>query len=120
MWYPGQSFSQALNREVIELFMAALNNDEIKNELRKHIRVELDTQRTKYSGTVQSYESLTSGNVNMQAKMAASGYDVYGRTILTANQDATNQNVYKKIKNQIHYGRSPQHGYYNRGSYSVI
>ena len=29
MWYPGQ----ALNREIVQLFIAALNNDEIKAEL---------------------------------------------------------------------------------------
>lgn len=119
MWYPGQAVSQ----EIVNMFMAALNNTEIKNELSKRIRIELDNQRIKsanYNGTVQSYESLTSGNVNMQAKMAASGYDVYGRTIITSNANATNQNVYKKIKNQIHYGRAPQEGYRNRGSFSVI
>ena len=116
MWYPGHAMSQ----ELIQLFIAAINNVEVQNELRKCIRVELDTQKTKYNGTVQSYESLTSGNVNAQARMAASGYDVYGRTIIGSNANATNQNVYKKIKNQIHYGRSPQEGYRNRGSFSVI
>lgn len=119
MWYPGQALSQ----DLVNMFMAALNNTEVKNELSKRIRIEIDNQRTKtanYNGTVQSYESLTSGNVNMQAKMAASGYDVYGRTIIGSNTNATNQNVYKKLKNQIHYGRSPQEGYRNRGSFRVI
>ena len=56
MWYPGQ----AVNEDVIELILAALNNEKIKAELSKRIRIEMDNERTKYRGTVQSYESLTS------------------------------------------------------------
>ena len=114
MFIPGQ----ALGRDIIELFIAALNNTEIKAELSKYIRVELDTERAKYNGSVQSYDSLTSGSVNMQAKMAASGYDIYGRTILNGNKTATNNNIYKKMKNKIKYGASPQDGYKNRGKYN--
>lgn len=96
MWYPGQAVSQ----EVIKLIVAALNNDEVKAELSKRIRIEMDNERIKrgnYNGNVQSYESLTSGNVNMQAKMAASGYDVYGRTIIQSNHNATNHKDRKSV-----------------------
>lgn len=116
MWYPGQ----AVNEEVIQIILAALNDEKIKNELSKRIRIEMDNERTKYQGTVQSYESLTSGNVNMQARMAASGYDVYGRTIIQGNQSASNQNVYKKMKNQIKYGTAPQEGHRNRGAFTIV
>lgn len=116
MWYPYQGVSQ----EVINLILAALNNNEIKAELSRQIRVELDNQRTKYNGTVQSYSSLTSGNVNMQAKMAASGYDVYGNTIIRGNRNASNNNTYKRMKNKIRYGKSPQQGYENRGGFNMI
>lgn len=116
MWYPYQGVSQ----EVVKLILAALNNNEIKAELSRQIRVELDNQRTKYSGTVQSYSSLTSGNVNMQAKMAASGYDVYGNTIIGGNRRASNNNVYKRMKNKIKYGKSPEQGYENRGGFNII
>lgn len=116
MWLPGQSLSQ----DVVNLILTALNNNEIKAELSRQIRVEMDNQRTKYRGTVQSYESLTSGNVNMQAKMAASGYDVYGNTIIGGNKSASNQNTYKKMKNKIKYGKSPHRGYENRGDYRMF
>ena len=43
MWYPGQ----ALNREIIQLFIAALNNDEIKAELYKQMKVQMDNERAK-------------------------------------------------------------------------
>ena len=116
MWFPGQ----AVNQEVINLILAALNNNEIKAEISRQIRVEMDNQRTKYRGTVQSYESLTAGNVNMQAKMAASGYDVYGNTIISGNRSASNNNTYKKMRNKIQYGKSPQQGFENRGGYHMI
>ena len=116
MWYPGQ----AVNQEIVNLILAALNNNEIKAELSRQIRVEMDNQRTKYHGTVQSYESLTSGNVNMQARMAASGYDVYGNTIIGGNKNVSNNNTYKKMKNKIKYGKSPHKGYENRGGYNIV
>ena len=119
MWIPGQ----VIPRETAQLIIAALNDSDVKAELHKQIRIEIDNQREKtsgYRGQVQSYDSLISGNVNMQAKMAASGYDVYGRTIMGSNANTTNQNVYKKMRNQIKYGTAPQEGYYNRGSRSVI
>lgn len=113
MWFPGQ----AVSKEVVNLILAALNDNEIKAEISRQVRIEMDNQRTKYHGTVQSYQSLTSGNVNMQAKMAASGYDVYGRTIINGNHNASNNNTYKKMKNKIKYGKAPQEGYRNRGAY---
>jgi hypothetical protein len=114
MWMPGQ----ALSKDIVNFIISALNNNEVKAELAKQIRTEMDSQRTKYRGTVQSYDSLTSGNVNMQARMAASGYDVYGNTIIRGNTTASNNNVYKKMKNRIRYGKAPQDGFHNRGSYN--
>ena len=118
MWYPGQT----LNQEIVKLFIAALNNDEVKAELYKQMKIQMDNERAK-NGTVprQSYDSLTSGNVNMQAKMAASGYNVYGRTVIGSNQGSyNNKNVYRKMKNKIKYGRSPQDGFENRGSFNIM
>lgn len=115
LYYP----ARIIDQETKQLFLACLNDTDIKAEVSKQIRVELDNERVKYRGQVQSYDSLTSGNVNMQQKMAASGYDIYGRTILYGNNRADNNSTYRKMKNKIKYGRAPQQGYYNRGSFSV-
>lgn len=115
-WMPGQM----IDRETIQKFLAIMNTNEIKAELSKQIRVEMDNNRIKYEGKVQSYDSLTSGNVNAQMRMAASGYDVYGRTILSANQNASNNNVYKKMKNKIIYGANSPQSFVHRGSRSVV
>lgn len=111
--------AQIIDRETKQLFLALLEDTDVKATLSKHIRIEMDNERAKYRGQVQSYDSLTSGNVNMQQKMAASGYDVYGRTILSGNARADNNNTYKKMKNKIKYGRAPQQGYYNRGAFTI-
>lgn len=116
MWFPGQ----ALNEDIIQMFIAALGNERVKTELSKQIRVEMDNEHTKYRGSMPSYDSLTSGSVNMQARMAASGYDVYGRTVLNSNYNASNNNIYKKMKNKIKYGSVPKDGYRNRGSYEEV
>ena len=115
MWYPGYG----VNQELKNLILACLDDREIKAEIARQVRVEIDSERKKYNSTVQSYDSLTSGNVNMQAKMAASGYDVYGRTIISGNYNANNNNTYKKMKNKIKYGRSPENGYQNRGGFTI-
>jgi hypothetical protein len=116
MWYPGQG----LNQELKKMFLAALADTEIKAEISRQIRVEMDNQRNKYHGTVQSYESLTAGNVNMQARMAASGYDVYGNTIIGSNKNTSNVNTYKKMKNKIKYGKAPQSPKENRGNTNIF
>lgn len=122
MWFPGQ----AINRELRQLMLAVLGDAEIKAELTRQIRIELDNERNKTaigrtfrSERAQSYESLTSGSVNMQQRMAASGYDVYGRTILGSNRSYQNDNAYRKMKNKIKYGRAPQNGYINRGQFTI-
>ena len=115
MWYP----SYGVNQELKNLILACLDDREIKAEIAKQVRIEVDNQRKKYNGTVQSYDSLTLGNVNMQAKMAASGYDVYGKTIISGNSNANNNNTYKRMKNKIKYGRSPENGYQNRGGFTI-
>ena len=120
MYIPGQIVDQ----QTIDTILAAMDNEKVKAELSKRIRIEMDNERTKNIGStqqkyMQSYESLTSGNVNLQAKMAASGYDVYGRTIIAGNYNLTGINTYRKLKNKIKYGRSPRYGYENRGSYTI-
>ena len=115
MWYPGYG----VNKELVKLVLACLNDSEIKTEIARQVRIEVDKERQKYKGNVQSYESLTSGNVNMQAKMAASGYDVYGKTIISGNSNANNNNTYKRMKNKIKYGKSPENGYQNRGGFTI-
>ena len=115
MWYPGYG----VNQELKNLILACLDDREIKAEIARQVRIEIDNERSKYRGNVQSYESLISGNVNMQAKMAASGYDVYGRTIISGNSNTNNNNTYKRMKNKIKYGRSPENGYQNRGGFTI-
>ena len=115
MWYPGYG----VNKELVKLVLACLDDSEIKAEIARQVRIEVDNERKKYKGSVQSYESLTSGNVNMQAKMAASGYNVYGRTIISGNSNASNNNTYKRMKNKIKYGKSPENGYQNRGGFTI-
>jgi hypothetical protein len=51
--------------------------------------------------------------------MAQSGYDVYGRTILNGHTNTSNSNVYKRMKNKIRYGKSPERGYENRGGFTL-
>lgn len=116
MWIPGQALSQ----EIVKFFISALGNNEIKTELKKQIRIEIDTERAKYRGKVQTYDSLTSGSVNTQARMAASGYDIYGKTIIDNNNTFTNGNVYQKMKNKIIYGKTPEQGYRNTGGRSIV
>ena len=115
MWYPGYG----VNKELVQLVLACLDDSEVKAEIARQVRIEVDNERKKYKGSVQSYESLTSGNVNMQAKMAASGYDVYGKTIISGNSNANNNNTYKRMKNKIKYGKSPENGYQNRGGFTI-
>ena len=116
MWIPGQALSQ----DIVKFIVAALGNTEVKAELTKQIRVQIDTERAKYRGKTQTYDSLTSGDVNMQARMAASGYDTYGKTIIDNNNIFTNGNIYKKMKNKIVYGRAPEEGYRNTGGKSIV
>lgn len=119
MYIPGKRLSD----DLIEIFLTALNDDKIKAEVHKAVRTEMDNERMKNLNggqKMQSYASLTSGDVNMQQRMAASGYDIYGRTLITGNYNATNQNVYKKMKNKIKFGRAPQSGFGNRGKFTMI
>jgi len=116
MWIPGQ----ALNREIIEMFIAALGCTEVKAALSKQIQSEIDIDRAQYKGKMPNYNSLTSGDVNMQAKKAASGYDTYGKVVITSNNAFTNDNVYKSMKNKIVYGKAPEDGYKNRGNMIIV
>jgi hypothetical protein len=126
MWFPGKRISE----DIRDLFITALNDEEVKKEFTKRFEenmqsersknrtehtARVDSSRSRYRGPMQSYEELTSGNVNLQARMAASGYDVYGRTILSGHENTSHDNLYRRMKNKIQYGRQPDGGYRNRG-----
>lgn len=97
-----------------------LQDREVKAELAKQIRIETETHKNKYSQYNRaSFDSLTSGDVNLQYRMAQSGYDVYGRTILSGHTDTSNRNLYKNMKNKIRYGKRPENGYQNRGGFTL-
>lgn len=115
MWIPGQAISQ----ELVNLLLAALNNSEIKAEISKQIQTEIDINKNQYKGSTQTYNSLTSGDVNTQTRMAVSGYDSYGKAIIKSNSGFGNENVYKNMKNKIIYGSNPQE-FKNRGGISFI
>lgn len=97
-----------------------LQDREVKAELAKQIRIETETHKNKYSQYNRaSFDSLTSGDVNLQHRLAQSGYDVYGRTILSGHTDTSNRNLYKNMKNKIRYGKRPESGYQNRGGFTL-
>lgn len=97
-----------------------LQDRDVKAELAKQIRIETETAKNKYSQYNRaSFDALTSGDVNLQYRMAQSGYDVYGRTILSGVSNTSNVNTYKKMKNKIRYGKRPENGYQNRGGFTV-
>jgi hypothetical protein len=135
MWFPGKKITEELR----DLFITALNDEEVKKELSKRFEENIEEEKNKNhtshtartdSGranksnhdipTRMSYDELTSGNVNLQHRMAASGYDVYGRTILASHKDMSHNSTYKKMKNKIQYKNGPQDGYRNRGDRSQV
>ncbi len=111
-------------RKALEILIwDVIKSPDFKNQLSNYNRMEIEASKTKYSkdsaGNTLSYDMLTRGNVDMQAKMAASGYDVYGRTLIPSNNSlGSNDNIYKKMKNKINYGSSPSRGYENKGQRS--
>ena len=110
-------------KEMENLIWNIIKSPDFKNQLSTYIRMEIEASKNKYSkdnaGNTLSYDMLTRGNVNMQAKMAASGYDVYGRTLIPSNNSlGSNKNIYQNMKNKINYGRSPSIGYENKGQRS--
>lgn len=110
-------------KEMENLIWNIIKSPDFKNQLSTYIRMEIEASKNKYSkdnaGNTLSYDMLTRGNVDMQAKMAASGYDVYGRTLIPSNNSlGSNKNIYQNMKNKINYGRSPSMGYENRGQRS--
>ena len=120
MYMPFDAQRRALENAIWSI----IKSDGFKSELSNYIRLEIEASKAKYSAdnnkNTLSYEMLTRGNVNMQAKMAASGYDVYGRTIIQSNNSSSNKNVYQKMKNKINYGSNPIKGYENNGSRSIV
>ena len=112
-------------KEMENLIWNIIKSPDFKNQLSTYIRMEIEASKNKYSkdnaGNTLSYDMLTRGNVDMQAKMAASGYDVYGRTLIPSNNSlGSNKNIYQNMKNKINYGRSPSMGYENRGQRSFV
>lgn len=110
-------------KEMENLIWNIIKSPDFKNQLSTYIRMEIEASKNKYSkdnaGNTLSYDMLTRGNVDMQAKMAASGYDVYGRTLIPSNNSLySNKNIYQNMKNKINYGRSPSIGYENKGQRS--
>lgn len=110
-------------KEMENLIWNIIKSPDFKNQLSTYIRMEIEASKNKYSkdnaGNTLSYDMLTRGNVDMQAKMAASGYDVYGRTLIPSNNSlGSNKNIYQNMKNKINYGRSSSMGYENRGQHS--
>lgn len=110
-------------KEIENLIWNIIKSPDFKNQLSNHIRMEIEASKAKYSkdgnSNTLSYDMLTRGNVDMQAKMAASGYDVYGRTLIPSNNSlGSNKNIYQKMKNKINYSSSPSKGYENKGQRS--
>lgn len=113
-------FGFGLDRDIADyIIKVVLQDNNVKAELQKQIEAEIDIHNNKYSQYDRSsFNALTSGNVNMQYRMAQAGYQAYGRTILSGQKDTSNVTVYQEMKNKIRYGRRPENGYTNRGSYS--
>ena len=113
----GLGLDRATARYIIDVI---LQDRDVKAELAKQIRVETETHKNKYSQYSRaSFDELTSGDVNLQYRLAQSGYDIYGRTILSGHTDTSNRNIYKNMKNKIRYGKRPEHGYQNRGGFTL-
>lgn len=118
MILPGTGLDRETARFIVEVI---LQDKEVKAEIAKQVRTETSTARNKYSQYDRStFDELTSGDVNRQYRMALSGYDVYGHVIIGANQDTSNRNTMKKMKNKIRYGNRPENGYENRSGFNII
>lgn len=117
MWTP----TTQMENQIFQIMLKAFENDKYKSELAARIRIEVDTAQSRYSGQNMSYDALTQGNVNMQHRMAASGYEVYGNVRIRSNQATrSNMNVYRSMKNKINYGSGATQGVYNQGSFRII
>ena len=110
-----------LDRQLVRYIIDVILQDrEVKAELAKQIRIEAETAKNKHAQYSRStFDSLTSGDVNLQHRLAQSGYDVYGKTYLRGNETGSNASVYQKMKNKIHYGKRPENGYENRGGFTL-
>ena len=130
MWYPGKKISE----EVRDLFITALNDEEIKKEISKRFDENLQRKgnknipdgsgssstsgRTRYEGRRQSYDDLTSGDINLKERMTPSAFNTFGKVILNGPGSMGHENIYRKMKNRIQYKNGPQDGYRNRGDRS--
>lgn len=113
---------RALTQREIQFILSAFQNREIKAELAKQIRVQIDAKDNRYYGAKMNYDYLTMGTVDMQNRLAASGYDTYGKTIMSSASERTarNDNLYRNLKNKIRYRSVPDTGYRDRGSYTIV
>ena len=119
-YVPGSATQQWIN----EIVKTIIGSDAFKKEMSSYIRAEIQADRNRYSkdrnSNNLSYDMLTRGNVDMQTRMAANGYDVYGKTIIESNNgESTNKNLYRKMKNKINYGTT-RDGYENRGQQTIV
>lgn len=112
MWVP----FDALSTKVLEYVIKCFDNEKFQTELSRRIRLESETQRNRTGGQYLNYDSLTQGNVNLQARMAASGYQTYGNVVMKSNNPKNLDNVYKNMKNKLHFA-APTGASENRGSY---
>lgn len=88
-----------LTQAEVNMFLSAFQNMHVKAEFAKQVRMQIDQRSNQYGGKVQSYDALIAGDVNMQNRLAASGYDIYGRTVIASNRTVfNNNNIYKRIK----------------------
>lgn len=113
MYNPIDAFSQ----KVFEICLKSFDNDKWKAEFSKRVQIEMDAAKNKSGTSIMNYDSLTRGNVNLQARLAASGYSTYGSVSLSENQSHANENMLKRMRNKINYS-APVNGQINRGSTS--
>lgn len=116
MW-AGLGLDRQLARYIIDVI---LQDREIKAELAKQIRTESEPKNKYSQYSRANFDELTRGDVNLQMRLTQSGYDVYGRTYIQSNAAVySNANSYRKMKNKIRYGRRPEDGFENKGSFTV-
>lgn len=110
MWNPIDAMSQRM----FEICMKCFENEKYKAELSKCVQTEIQSSRNRSATSLMNYDSLTRGNVNLQARLASSGYSTYGNVTITGNQPLDNGNIVKKMKNKINYS-APVGDHINRG-----
>lgn len=110
-----------LDREISEYIVRVVLQDrEVKAALSRQIKEEAATVNNKYPQySRQSFDDLTSGNVNLQYRLAQNG-QFYGNTIMQQLYNTTNENTYKKMRNRIRYGKMLEQGFRNRPGFTLF